>query len=372
MSSRPQSRAGFQIAIICTLDIEKQAIDVLFDQEHEAADYRKGFRDPNHYKLGRIGRNHVVLVKLSNKGSDSSSSSVTHLERSFPGIKVYILVGICGGVPFQGEPGNETETILGDVVISDSIIRTDLGKQYENEYSRRTDRREILGNPTLEIRNIISGLHSEPQRLQRKMIANLQDIQRKSSGKWHYGSISDDRLFATSFRHRHYGPSIMCECVRCNTKDDPTCHAAQRDSCIATGCLKIPDVCISRRRLRDAEENNEIPTPLIHFGTIASANTVMKSATHRDQIIELERKRGEYIVAFEMEGAGMWDNRSCVIIKGVSDYADSHKNDIWHPYAAATSAACAKAFIEEWIPSDDPIPSFPPPYTSRSHQGESR
>ncbi|KAH2473228.1 hypothetical protein KXW70_001152, partial [Aspergillus fumigatus] len=52
-----------------------------------------------------------------------------------------------------------------------------------------------------------------------------------------------------------------------------------------------------------------------------------------------------------MESAGVWDNASCIVIKGVCDYADSHKNEAWQAYAAATGAATAKAFLEYWIPT---------------------
>jgi nucleoside phosphorylase len=46
-----------------------------------------------------------------------------------------------------------------------------------------------------------------------------------------------------------------------------------------------------------------------------------------------------------MEGAGVWDIFPCVVIKGACDYADSHKNKVWQRYAAATAAACMKAFL---------------------------
>jgi nucleoside phosphorylase len=47
-----------------------------------------------------------------------------------------------------------------------------------------------------------------------------------------------------------------------------------------------------------------------------------------------------------MEGTGVWNNISSIIIKGVCDYADSHKNKAWQVYAAATGAATTKAFLE--------------------------
>jgi nucleoside phosphorylase len=72
----------------------------------------------------------------------------------------------------------------------------------------------------------------------------------------------------------------------------------------------------------------------------------MKSGEGRDRIAAAEG-----VIAFEMEGAGVWDNFPCIIIKGACNYADSHKSKVWQRYAAATAAACAKAFLGFWIPS---------------------
>ncbi|EEA22115.1 hypothetical protein TMatcc_008458 [Talaromyces marneffei ATCC 18224] len=372
MTTKPQTRGDFHVGIVCTLDIEKQAIDKFFDEVYNAADYGKLGGDANYYKIGRIGRHNVVLVKLSGKGTQYSARSVTDLSQSYPGIKVYLLVGICAGVPFRGrDRTQDSETILGDVIIGDSIVQTDYGKQYSEEYQRRTDRREVLGNPPLDIRNMLSHLKSEPEPLLDKMMSNLQLIQSQDQGRWNYKGVSEDRLFDTPFRHRHYTRDIICECINCKTKDDPICHTALRDSCTVTGCADNYHCLISRIRLATVTQSGHLaPQPSIHFGTIASTNAVLKSGEHRDQLVQKERvQEEEEIIAFEMEGAGMWDSRPCVIIKGVSDYADSHKNDIWHAYAAATAASCTKAFLDLWIPSD-PLPTAPPLRERRSLQGE--
>ena len=55
-----------------------------------------------------------------------------------------------------------------------------------------------------------------------------------------------------------------------------------------------------------------------------------------------------------MEGAGVWDNFPTIVIKGVCDYADSHKNKKWQRYAAATAAACMKAILKGWRAADKP------------------
>jgi nucleoside phosphorylase len=51
------------------------------------------------------------------------------------------------------------------------------------------------------------------------------------------------------------------------------------------------------------------------------------------------------ILCFEMEAAGLMDNFPCLVIRGICDYADSHKHKEWQPYAAATAAAYAKELL---------------------------
>lgn len=73
---------------------------------------------------------------------------------------------------------------------------------------------------------------------------------------------------------------------------------------------------------------------------IASGNQVMKHGGTRDQ---LARELG--ILCFEMEAAGLMDNFPCLVVRGICDYADSHKNEQWQKYAAATAAAYAKELL---------------------------
>lgn len=76
----------------------------------------------------------------------------------------------------------------------------------------------------------------------------------------------------------------------------------------------------------------------------------MRSAQHRAALA------AKGIIGIEMEGAGVWDQLPCLIVKGVSNYADSHKNDVWQNYAAATAVSVAKAFLEQYSPSTVVVP----------------
>jgi hypothetical protein len=70
----------------------------------------------------------------------------------------------------------------------------------------------------------------------------------------------------------------------------------------------------------------------------------MKSGEDRDDIASRDG-----VIAFEMEGAGVWESfPSSLVIKGICDYADSHKSKVWQNYAAATAAAVTRGFLENW------------------------
>src|SRR6202020_3170166 len=75
-------------------------------------------------------------------------------------------------------------------------------------------------------------------------------------------------------------------------------------------------------------------------GLISSGNMVMKLGGIRDK---LGQELG--ILCFEMEAAGLMDNFPCLVIRGICDYSDTHKNKDWQPYAAATAAAYAKELL---------------------------
>ena len=80
--------------------------------------------------------------------------------------------------------------------------------------------------------------------------------------------------------------------------------------------------------------SREDSTPEIHYGNIASGNQVMKHGATRDRIA-----KDENVICFEMEAAGLVNDFPCLVIRGICDYADSHKNKRWQPIAAATAAA---------------------------------
>jgi nucleoside phosphorylase len=111
-------------------------------------------------------------------------------------------------------------------------------------------------------------------------------------------------------------------------------HVGDGDTCQSCNPAKVV--------ARSTREND---IPVVHAGTIASGDKVIKSAKIRDTIGQ------EYgALCFEMEAAGLMDNFPCIVIRGICDYSDSHKNKSWQRYAAATAAAYAKEILGEITP----------------------
>jgi hypothetical protein len=88
------------------------------------------------------------------------------------------------------------------------------------------------------------------------------------------------------------------------------------------------DKCDSEHEIK--REEREVIDPEIHYGLIASGHTLVKNAIARDTILrELEDKR----ICLEMEAAGLINTFPCLVVRGICDYANSHKNDRWQRYA---------------------------------------
>ncbi|KAL6233007.1 hypothetical protein BDW75DRAFT_232303 [Aspergillus navahoensis] len=97
----------------------------------------------------------------------------------------------------------------------------------------------------------------------------------------------------------------------------------------------LADPAHKTRRQRDGQ------APLLHYGIIASGNSVIKHGCTREQLrLELGA------LCFEMEAAGLMLDFPCIVIRGICDYSDSHKNKQWQGYAAMAAAAYAKELLE--------------------------
>ena len=334
--TQPRDRTDFEIAIICALPLEASAVSALFDKQWDDRSYGKAPADSNTYSTGVIGHHNVVLVHMPNMGKAAAATAAACLHASFPEIQLALVVGICGGAPFGNQPSEDI--LLGDVIISEGLVQYDLGRQFPNKIFMRKDTpRDNLPRPGPKIRAALAKLQTEQgQRwLENKTSEYLAVLRQGLSDKVFYPGATEDRLFKSTYQHKHHTP---LECVICANGDggDGVCNTAVGLSCEQTKCDE--QELVFRRRV------SQPYNPVVHFGLIASGDTVMKSGEDRDDI-----STRDGVIAFEMEGAGMWENfPSSLVIKGICDYADSHKSKKWQNYAAATAAAVTKGFLENW------------------------
>ncbi|KAK8061213.1 hypothetical protein PG997_015434 [Apiospora hydei] len=323
LPQRPATRRDFEIAIVCALVHEADAVETLFDHhwEDDGPPYDKATGDPNSYSTGAIGRHNVVLVHMPGVGKINAATVSADCRTSFPNIRLALVVGVCGVFPISREG---QEIILGDVIISDGVVQYDLGRRLPGRFARKDTLIDSLGRPNPEMRSLLAKLKTLHSRkiLQDKSYRYLAAIQqRQPKLSAHYPGAGHDKLFDAAYQH---------------VTDGELC-----DECGCSGQL------LRRSRLNGDSE----PQPVVHFGHIASGDSVIKSGEDRDIIAHRDM-----VIAFEMESAGVWDIFPCVVIKGACDYADSHKTKTWQHYAAATAAACMKALLDSWVPAQLSVP----------------
>lgn len=318
-------------------------MSLIFDEFYDTTGdvYGKARGEQNQHTTGRIGSHDVVLVLLPRMGKAAAAGVTAHLGHSYGNLKLAILAGVCGGIPRRGGGGGGAELSLGDVVISEQVVQFDLGRQYPGGFVTRNSICDSLGRPSIEIGTLLAIMKTEHGlgRLRArsdKYLTNIQSNAREAHRRatYQFPGIDKDLLFSPEYIHAHRD-GRQCDC----RKESTPCYAATLASCHELGC--DPGASVSRRLSR---EHHKIR---IVVGNMGSGDAVMKSGFDRDSIA-----RAHNLGAFEMEGAGMWDQVPCVVAKGIADYADSHKNKEWQPYAAAAAAAVSKALLMQCVRAD--------------------
>ncbi|KAB8079412.1 nucleoside phosphorylase domain-containing protein [Aspergillus leporis] len=296
----------FEICIICASPLEAAAVSVVFDKIYHMGDTNKHVHEqqpiPRNYAaytMGRIAGHRVVLACLPGLGKVYSAGESRRLKERFKGLKLALLVGICGAIP---KSPDGQDIIIGDTIVGHRIIEFDFGKQYPYGFQRAEIAEHNLIKSNAGIRRFASKLEARREQLENRTREILVEL--ANAGAY---------------------PGLL--------------------SCVELGCDS--SLLMSHTRLQNGTSEK---TPATHFGAFASGDMIVDAAEDRDEIAEREK-----VVAFEMTAAGAWVTLPCIIVKGVSDHADGHRNRVWETYAAATAAACAKAILNEWVPSFEQV-----------------
>jgi nucleoside phosphorylase len=309
----------YTVGWICALRTEYVAAQSFFDEEHEGP-ATVSPNDNNAYTLGKIGRHNVVIAVLPDGeyGISSAACVARDMMHSFRNIRVGLMVGIGGGAPSE-----KHDIRLGDIVVGapldgkGGVFQYDFGKTIQDQRFTPTGFLNQPPNVLLTALIAIRTLHMIRGHGLEEDIS--ETLQRKKRLRKTYSrpDPDSDRLYRSEIVHPR-------DCDSCSTAS-------------ATDMSKIV-----RRPERTEDENNLT----IHYGIIASGSQLMKDAMLRD-MLAAEKD----ILCFEMEAAGLMNHFPCLVIRGICDYSDSHKNKEWQGYAAMAAAAYARKLLCHIIPS---------------------
>jgi nucleoside phosphorylase len=332
MAETPQqfTHSDYTVGWICALpETELAAAGAMLDEEHPvllAADPQ----DTNSYLLGRIGTHNVVIACLpaETTGKASAATVAKDMVRSFKAVRFGLMVGVGGGAPYYGvesedenprpakrqrlllnrglspEPSqvqagsdnhsaverintesdedseeDDFEDIqdirLGDVVISlhsksaEAVVQYDFGKSVQGKEFINTGGK--LNKPPNIVLNAVSMLRGQHKRKGHTISEKLSKMVLENplmAREFQYPVSAKDRLFKSNIA-----------------------HVDGKKSC--KSCCGPLDVNLVKRKDRYDS------APRLHYGTIGSADQVMKDATLRDKWAQKEK-----IMCFEMEAAG--------------------------------------------------------------------
>lgn len=291
----------YTVGWICALPLEMAAARGMLDETHPSLNISG---DTNTYEFGRIGHHNVVIacLPLDGYGTNNAANVASHMTRTFRFLRVRLMVGIGGGVP-----RDDNDIRLGDVVVGQRIMQYDLGKIVQGGTFQRTSTVYKVDPAISTALSKLKATHESELSLIPDIIQQMLQT-RQGMAEYAFPTDTPDRLFLAEYEHF----SAASSCDECDSSK------------------------LVQRRVRS------IPPTVIHYGAIASGNAVIKDSVTRDALAEeLD------IICFEMEAAGLFGHFPCLVVRGICDYADSHKNKRWQRYAAATAAAYAKELL--WL-----------------------
>ncbi|KAK6513431.1 SH3 and multiple ankyrin repeat domains protein 2 [Arthrobotrys megalospora] len=295
---------AYTIGLLYVTTLEMNAMLPMIDEFHEYIPPQE--LDQNSYYLGKVGRHNVIVVGPIKQGKLGLADVVSRIRFSFRNVTMGLLVGIGGGVP---QPGHDVR--LGDIVVAApdhngaAIVQYDIGTR-ELADIRATTR---LRAPPATLLDVVRSIRNRREGTDGFLTTHLQRFESHSNMVGIFRRPSHpDRLFVPTYLHT---PGTDCG-------SHSNQHLAARPN-----------------------HGSRQGKPCVHYGTILSGDFVVKNGIERDEI----STRYPDAICFEMEAAGVMDVFPCLVVRGICDYCDSHKNDNWQPYAAAAAAAYAREVL---------------------------
>lgn len=293
-------RDDYTVGWVCALPVELAAAQEMLDKEHTTPLYHAC--NTNIYTCGRVEGHNVVIACLpkGQAGTNSAATVAVQMKSTFASTRFGLMVGIGSGVPSA-----EADVRLRDVVVSmpykthGGVVQYDLGRTTISGFERTG----ALNSPPTVLLNAVA--HLRAKQIRRR--SRLQEFLLKLDSQPNFSrkAAGSDSLFEVGYSH--------------------------------VGGATCED-CSAERAVNREIRNEEV---VVHHGTIASSNQIMQRADVRDRV----SKELGGVLCFEMEAAGLMNSFPCLVVRGICDYADSHRNKQWQAYAAGTAAAYAKEVL---------------------------
>ena len=280
---------------------------------HEASAVRAVLGDPPQIKVPGSGAGriywmaevcsprgvHRVIVAQAGMGTNVAAVRAGLLLNHFPSVNSVIMCGIAGGIPKPNKPDDHVR--LGDVVVSD------LKGVVQYDFVKRT-----VGKKKAEVIDEVRAAGHRPS-------AELLEAVQALAADEHFDRRPWEHWLAEGLARLHW------------SRPDAATDVLAGD----TGPVQHP---------LDPKRRDGLPR--VFLGPVASANTLLKDPAKRDA---LGNQYGAKAV--EMEGSGVTDATwtygiGYLVVRGICDYCDANKNDVWQNYAATAAAAYVRALLE--------------------------
>ncbi|HZN17877.1 MAG TPA: hypothetical protein VFB84_06750 [Micromonosporaceae bacterium] len=291
------SQTDVHVGIVTALPVESAAVRLLVDELR----YEPAPGDPNHYLTGLLpskdeGQPHRVVVAMQTQdGTRNAAAICTDLSRSFPTMRCIIMCGVAGGIPAPATP--ERHVRLGDIVVATHGV-------IDYDHARTINGRS-------ELRRSVEGVSRELLRADREL--EVKEL----TGHWPWREWLESAARAPGFAQPPDQADVL---MRFGRQID---HPLRSHS------------------------GHVASWPRVHRCAIASADRLLRDAVLRDEIASRYQVR-----AVEMEASGVavgagLHAKGWFVVRGVVDYCDETKNDVWHPYAALAATAYVRALLAE-------------------------
>lgn len=325
----PPRAQDYRVAWISAIETEHrvacQILDEVFDPPLDLP------RDDRCYTFGRMNGHNVVLARLPEKrvGTVEAAKLASDMNRTFSQLRIGFMVGIAGGAPSNDvRLGDVVVSVPNDKQLSNGVLHYGFGASIQGEGFRR---RGTLDGPPPELLTAVAELKDDYRRNRTQLGLQIKlalDQHPMISEEYARPESSTDILYESDF-----------------------IHLDERKTCIEVGCVEQVSRQVNRiARSEDSEQS------MVRHGTVASADVLVRDAILRDKLASEDG-----VLCFEMESAGLMNTwLRWMVVRGICDYADTHKNKTWQNHAAVAAAVYAKdilRFVRPWTDSD-PSPSL--------------